>query len=323
MKKADVILREAVREMVAAVEVPSGLGVRVEKILAGEQKKPLANRLQAFLKNPAAAAAVLLLVVTAGILSFHTPFKSEVKQLVAASPETRDSSAASDLVAPVTHGDAPATSQAAITEESNTSSARDNRQQPAIKPEFKPDSKVENTSKGQQSISAQDMVNPLSAKNLGSRDQTPPASGKTPASQEKPFLAAVRAAGGRGTLEKAASELGFSPARPSYLPPGTELQEVTWSSDAVYQNYTNGQVTFVISQSRANIKVAGADVTPGQGTPIEINGAKAVLQENKAGSGDGVSREPATIQWQQGDWVYSVSGRLPVDEIIKIASSLK
>lgn len=319
LKKADGILREVVREMVAAVEVPSGLGDRVEKRLAGEQKKPLVKRLPAFLKNPAVAAAVLLLVAAAGIFSFHYPLKSEVKQIVADSSETRKSNTANNPVAPAAHGDDPEAGQTVVPEKINTSSAQDraaagdNRRQPEVKPEVKQEnklnSKVEDRSGGQQSVSALDQASPLSA--------------KAQSSQEKHFLTAARAAGGKGTLEEAARELGFSPARPSYLPPGAELQDVTWFSDAVYQNYRDGQITFVISQSKANIKASGADESSGQGTAIEINGAKAVLQESKAGAGDSVSRGPATVQWQRGEWTYSVTGQLPGDEIIKIASSLK
>lgn len=314
LKKVDDILREVVCEMVSGIEVPADLSRKIEKNLAREQKKKsLAGRFTMLLKTPAAAAALLFIMVTAVILSFHNPFSPSVKQsdVAPAEPQvlySKDGITTDSSGPPVIHEEVSAGSASVIPEKSETRAAQEKD--------------VAGGTGGVPEVKLREQTNPPMVA------QVPQVMEKSSLPQEKRplvassgFAAAGAPAYQKGTLEEAAREVGFNPARPAYLPQGTALYDVTWLSGTVNQNYRTGQIYFAISQSRTDVEGLKLDEGYRQGTSIEINGAKAVLQETEPKAGEN-SLKNITVRWQRGEWMFSVSGGLPRAEIIRIASSL-
>jgi len=127
----------------------------------------------------------------------------------------------------------------------------------------------------------------------------------------------------RVALEEAANEAGFVCLKPAYLPRGAELQDVTWLSGMVCQNYRVGQLSFRICQELAKAPMAEIESASREHVELEINGAKGILKETKPGDEDGTFRGYTTITWQQGELLITVEGELPREELVKIASSLK
>ena len=127
----------------------------------------------------------------------------------------------------------------------------------------------------------------------------------------------------RDAQQDAAKEVGFVCLEPAYLPRGAELQDVTWRSGTVYQNYRVGQLSLQISQTLAKAPMAEIGSASKDSSALEINGVKGILEEKKPGDADGTSRGYTTITWQQGELLITVGGELPREELVKIASSLK
>lgn len=310
LKRADDILREVVCEMVSEIEVPPELSHRIEKIVVREQrKKSLAGRLPVFLKNPAFAAALLFTVITAVILSYLNPFSLAEKhsEVVFSEPQAlsgpKGGNMADSSGPPVMREEVRAVAEPETSKKNETHTIKETA--------------VAGDTGGTPEVVLKDQPSPMTAR-------VPQVVGKLPPPQENRSLAATGApALKKGTLEEAAGEVGFNPARPAYLPRGAVLQEVTWLSGTVYQNYRAGQISFTISQNRTDMVKFNDDEGVRQGTFTEINGSRAILHETGPEVGDNASRRITTVRWQWGEWIFSVSGELPREEIIKIASSLK
>jgi len=126
-----------------------------------------------------------------------------------------------------------------------------------------------------------------------------------------------RAAMRQGTLQEAAREVGFTPIAPGYLPPGAELKEVTWKPGTINLVYRAGRNSFMLTQRRA---AELSDTLETGGQLIDLNGTKARLQETRPGGDQ--SGVYTTVRWQREEWVFTVEGELPREEILKIALSI-
>jgi hypothetical protein len=324
LKNADDLLRETVCEMVAGIEVPPDLSGRIEKvILTGEQTRKgiTSGRIAAFLKKPAVAAAVFLALTAAGAWGyFNDYFNTEMGKPKVALTESQEVPVGKEDVfsgnvvqdaAPRSAGTGQAPGEdvkefnkgEVAGEEKNAGRAPDREAgvqtltQPLKEPV--PEESVDL----QQEIDTEEVAR-LAPKGLGELQST--------------GIEVLK----KGTMEEAARELGFKPARPAYLPQGAVLTEVFWDAGAVYQNYRVGELHFTVSQSRAEGAELKYEAMMRQGLPIEINGFQAVLQESGPEPGDNISPANVSVCWQQGDWFFSVTGGLPVPEIKKIALSL-
>lgn len=315
LKRADDILREAVCEMVSGIEVPPELNHKIEMILAGERrKKTLAGRLPVFLKSPAIAAALLFTVATAVIFSFHNPFNQAVKhtEVVLAEPQSLPESRVLEEPKSVADSSNPPVTPEAVR----------NLAEPVKPEESKTQTNNEKAAPRDTVGAKEEIVKEETVFTM--KDQVPQALGKSlPAKENRSLAATFAPAFKKGTLEEAAAEVGFNPTRPAYLPQGAVLQEVAWLSDTVYQNYQVGQISFTITQSRADMVRLNDDGGGRQGTFTDINGSRATLEETAPEAAGTAYRGTTTVRWQQGEWIFSVGGELPREEIIKIASSLK
>lgn len=315
LKKVDDILREVVCEMVSGIEVPVDLSRKIEKNLVREQKKKLlAGRFPILLKTPVAAAALLFILVTAVFLSLHNPLSPSVKQsdVVPADPQalskSRDGIITDSSGPPVTHEEVRAGAAAVIPEKSGTQAAQEKD--------------VAGGTGGVPEVKLREQADsPMVAQAPQVMERSSLPQEKRPLVGSSGFTAAGAPAYQKGTLEEAAREVGFNPARPAYLPQGTELYDVTWLSGTVNQNFRAGQIYFIISQSRMAAEGLKLDEGYQQGTSIEINGTKATLQETGSQAGEN-SPKNITVRWQRGEWMFSVSGGLPRAEIIRVASLL-
>ncbi|MCL6635538.1 MAG: zf-HC2 domain-containing protein [Peptococcaceae bacterium] len=322
LKRVDDLLREAVCEMINAIEVPPDLGGRIEKILAERKNKTLVGWLAAFLKPPAVAALLLTVVAAAGIFSFHNYFRPAANQskVVLEDPQTSSKQLQNEN-AP--GGLSLLTLDGELHDELSAPAEPEQLEQSGERDEVR--AVQDRVSAGGGSGAAADLKERQAS---SVKLQVPPAAPQP--TQEKSFPAP--AAGGffaaaapslkKGTIEEAAGEVGFVPARPAYLPRGAELQEVTWLSGTICQSYRAGQFSFTISQSRRDVAVPFYDEAARQGTPVQINGLRAILQETRPETVGGTPRVFTTVRWQRGEWIFSVCGDLPGEEIIKIASSL-
>jgi len=353
LKKADDALRTVVCEMVSEIEVPAGLNRRIEKALAARRKQNTpAGRLAAFLKNPAVAAALLFLMIAGSVFSYNHSFKAADQPGVCVQvPQNEEPvTGAVDIILdrdeqdaagePEVYGKikAPGTQEIAVAgspgkkpeeERMNNWPAEDMREKLLPPPEPQAVERQDQLASRQTQADDRGALPgefPLMA------DQAMQANaGKAPESQENRVFSIAGGPGDgndtgdlrKGTIDEAAAGAGFRPAKPTYLPPGAELGEVSWTPGAINQNYRAGRHSFTVSQSRAEVGALFKGEMARRGTPVEINGVRAVLQE--AGPETGGNLPPAftTVSWQQGEWQYSVSGALPREEIIRIASSLQ
>jgi hypothetical protein len=131
------------------------------------------------------------------------------------------------------------------------------------------------------------------------------------------FSIASRSVLRQGTLQEAAREVGFTPALPGYLPSGAELKDVTWESGAIYLGYRADRNSFKLTQSR---NAGGSVIGEEGGRLIDLNGAKAYLQETGS---EGDSSIYFTVRWQRGEWEFKIEGDLPGEEILRIALSME
>lgn len=304
LEKADTLLREAVRDMVSRIEAPPGLNGRIERALAAEvMRKPWAGRVSAILKTPAVAAALLLAVITAGVLGLHNPFGSDGKRTDVVMQEPGN----------ITQGESPALQE----QLEKPSAPSGNANGPVI---------IHDNPK----TTSAPPTPPAPADQTALPAQVPPVVEKGRLSQEKrlsssdsDFSVSSSPALKSGTLDEAAREVGFSPSQPSYLPRNTELQDVSWQTGVVYQSYRTGQFYFKIVQGRSDIMSFNYEEELRQGgSPVEINGIHAVFSQTVP-EGDRISKPQTLVRWAKGQWTFAVAGELPGEEIIKIASSLR
>ncbi len=341
LKRVDDILRQVVLEMVSEIEVPPELNNKIEKILAERKKKSLAGRLFILLKTPAVAAVLFLTVATAGMLSFYNPFNPPVKQVGAVLQDSGELTQSQSVNIADSAGQPVAQEKEVF--------AADELSSPAVQEEGRdvpePDVSVKNNvarekvadsdmlakekSDQQSAFSAFTKVPQESVEHRGYSESTgfaqvfQDAADSSPALEERLPTNSKSSALQKGTLEEAAGEVGFIPARPAYLPKEADLVDVAWHPGTVYQNYRAGQVSIAISQSRADMIRFNYEEEVRQGSPVQINGLRAVLQESRPEQGDIVSKSSHRVRWQLDEWVFTVYGELPREEIIRIAASLK
>ncbi len=321
LEKADNTLKKIMHEMVAGIEVPNSLNERIEAALALEkrpQHRP--GRLQSLARTPAFAAAMLVFL-TAGLFSYYNLFSPAVTQQKVVMSESQGGTSS--------FGSGPADLENKITA-TNEKAAPNKESQDLQLYDADIEKGVEEQSVKQPAGEAEkpSAVIPLPPAVV----MSPDASEDTLTQLEKRSVAVTSAPQGAGAsppafsggnYEEAAGDAGFVPAQPTYLPQGMKLEDVSWHSGVVYQNYRSGSSYVTISQSRVQETGFNYDKLVEGGVPVNINGARAVLEESSRDSNDNISGGYATVRWQRGEWVFSVSGGLPGEEIIKIASSLE
>lgn len=347
LKRADDALRTVVCEMVSEIKVPAGLNWKIEKALAARRKQnTAAGRLVAFLKNPAVAAALLFLMIAGSVFGYNNLFQKAPDRpgVVGQAPQNKEpAEGAADILfdrdergataVPEVNGKnkAPGTQEIAAVdspgrkpggEQLNNRPAENTREKLLPPPEPQAVERQDQLVSRQTQADTRDKLPGESQLIAGQAAQE-----NTGNAPEPPVNKVFSIAGDfgnesdtgdlrKGTLDEAAAGASFRPAKPTYLPLGAELGEVSWTSGAINQNYRTGRHSFTVTQSRAEVgdQFDGGVARARQGTPVEINGVKAVLQETGFEN---------TIRWQQGEWDYSISGALPREEIIRIAQSLR
>ena len=352
-KNADDILRATVIEMVTEIEVPANLSQRIGQALAGEKKRQTGKtRLFGLFRPPALAAAMLMLVAAVGLFGYYKLFDPSLKNpaVVMSVPESQSASENADKIEPsplsgagreesagkdATAAEAqPKTRSPLVTEkapaaEDTTTVMQDadNLNAEAAARKDAPPRQEGGESFSMKENGAADLTQAPDREENGAADLAPapdleeqiiPMASSQSSGAAKLFMSS-RAALPQGTLQEAIREVGFTPAVPGYLPPETELKDVTWETGTVCLGYlVADQKSFTLSQSQA--AEAGAIGEEG-GQLIDLNGVKARLQETSSG-GD-PARVYTSVRWQRGEWVFTVKGDLPRKEILKIALSIE
>lgn len=324
LEKADSTLRKVMHEMLAGIEVPNSLNERIETALAlGKRPQPRLGRLLLLARTPAVAAALLLVVLAAGFLSYYNLFSPVATQqkVVLSEPQAghlSDGSGSPDVQNDIIATDKKASqkegqdSQVFYGTEYDTENGKETEEQSIKQPAGEQPSTIQQPQQPPPAVAMktgafEDTRTTLEKRSMA-LSSTPQAAGAS-----SPALSGGTAAG----------DAGFVPARPTYLPQGMNLEDVSWRSGVVYQNYRIGNSYVTISQGRAQMAGFNYDELVTGGVPVNINGARAVLEESGQDSNDNISGGYATVRWQRGEWVFSVSGGLPGEEIIRIASSLE
>ncbi len=328
LEKADNALRQVICGMVADIEVPRNLSERIELTLsAGNRETTLWSRLSVLFKTPAAAAAMLFVVLLSGFLANHNNPASNQHNVALSDKDTGiytdgTGSIAEDKNGAAAEKTAPAKEVRVLQAESDLVGNSDVILRDA------PENTVSDTA----------MKQPESAAGLLRAMPPAPASDTAPdeLSKSQPadvqrsayITAAPLGMGGgapasnRGTMEEAAVNVGFIPAKPGYLPQGATLSDVSWLSDETSQNYRVGRNYFTVSQNRLD----AADfeyIESSKGSPVDVNGLQGFIQVSGPEPGDTGSGTVTTVRWRQGDWAFKVSGDLPAEEIIRISVSIK
>jgi hypothetical protein len=327
LENADNTLRQVICEMLADIDVPLGLSDRIEKIMsAGIREKTLWSRIRMLLKTPAAAAALLFVVLAAGLLTYNNYFNLASNQKVALSEKDTgnytDSAGvpAADMTSPAV--DEKTSSKEVRVLQADSDLVRNSDEQLKGAP-------VENQVKDQLEGTAGILSDqpPMPAVN-----QAPEALNKSKPveDQRSAYITSTplgmgegMPASNRGTMEEAVWNVGFIPAKPSYLPQGAVLSDVSWFAGEASQNYRAGRFYFTVSQNLLEAADSGYVETFSQGPAVNINGSQGFIQESRPEPGDTVSGTLTTVRWRQGNWNFSVSGDLPAEEIIKISTSIK
>lgn len=326
LEKADNALRQVICEMVADIVVPGGLSERIEMNLsAGNRRNTLWSRLSVVLKTPAAAAALLFVVLAAGFLTYNNYFNLANQQKVAISESTDSAGVqAADKNGPAVGEKAvPLNDVQVLQAESDLT----------IKTDVQLDRETGNAEKIPAENQPDGMAGILSGQPPAPADATVPEalSKSYPVdNQRRASVTSVplgmggsMADSNSGSMEEAVRDAGFIPTKPSYLPPGAVLTDVSWYTGEISQNYRAGNYSFAISQCRldaGDFKYAGET---SQGSAVDINGTPGFIQVNRPEPGSNVAGSFTTLRWRMGDWAFSVSGDLPADEIIKISTSIK
>jgi len=320
LEKADAALKKVIHEMVAGIEVPKSLNERIEMALAMEKRpRRRTGFLPALVRTPAVAAALLLVVLTAGLFGYYNLYSPPNQPKVAISdspavPLTAGSGPSDmDNSVPIADEKAAPTTERQDLQAGGASQKKDAGLQSSTKPAAEPEKP-----------SAVQPPPPAAASQPGASEDARAQLEKRPMSVTTAPPAAgggVKAVSGE-IYDSAAGDAGFEPLKPTYLPSGMRLVDVSWRSGVAYQTYRSGSSYVIISQGRATASGFNYDQQATGGALVSINGARAVLEENKqdaSGNGSGVF---TVLRWQRGEWIFSVSGELTVDEIIKIACSI-
>lgn len=336
LKRADDLLRVAVREMVLEIEVPADLDQKIKSVLDGNRpKNPFLYNLPSFFRTPAVAAAMLFLVLGVSLFGLYDLFGQSARQQVVMT-ETPAAGTGSREKALITAQDAaPDGEMRSELPEAETDSARIALDVMAAQPEAsvserRSDPPPSQSARSRESYPAQGNPAPEDRGEGGAGSETapsaatllaPPGRGGSPADQAHKEVFSI--AGGptdrKGTLAEAAAETGIRPARPHYLPPGAQLSEVTWLPGQISQYYRMENASFAITQGLAELSGEKQRQRPGQETII-INGAEAVLEVT--GAADGSQPPYAALSWQRGQYSYTIEGGVSREDIIKIAASL-
>lgn len=116
------------------------------------------------------------------------------------------------------------------------------------------------------------------------------------------------------TLDEARKAVGFSLLEPSYLPAGVSLRQVSRVGSGadltIVLDYGQGNSTLTISENRV---VPGAGPMPGT-SPTNLGGLSAEVIQ---------SGEFSIVHWITGDVELSMTGNLPLDELGRIARSMR
>jgi len=319
LEKADNTLKKVMHEMVAGIEVPNSLNERIEAALALEKRlRRRPGRLLSLARTPAFAAAMLFVFLTAGLFSYYnlfSPAATQQKVVMSESQGGTSSFSSADLENKVTATDEKA---------NPNNDSQDLQLYDADIEKGVEEQSVKQPAGEAVKPSAVIPSPPAVAMSPGTLEDTlTPLEKRSVAVTSAPQGAGASAPLSGGNYEEAAGDAGFVPSRPTYLPQGMMLEDVSWRSGVVYQNYRLGSSYVTISQGRAQEAGFNYDKLVEGGGPVSINGARAVLEESGRDSNDNSSGGYATVRWQRGEWVFSVSGGLPGEEIIKIASSLE
>ncbi|MDD4236990.1 MAG: zf-HC2 domain-containing protein [Desulfotomaculaceae bacterium] len=338
VKNADDMLRATVLEMVAEIEVPSNLSQRIGQILAGEKKRQHRKaKLFGLLQAPAFAAAMLVLVVATGLFGYYKLFDPSRNNpsVVLSLPQSQSvsESAADTEPAPLSG----AGQEQATVKGGTTTDAKYKAASPLVTEKTPVADDTIVIMQDADNLDAEAIARQNAPSGLGSGDynktiekaatdlaqdpiteeQSIPMASSQSSGTAKMFTMSDRATSQRGTLQEATREVGFTPTVPGYLPPEAELKDVTWEPGTVRLEYLADRNSFMLTQSRvAEVGTIGEE----GGQLIELNGAKAHLQENST-DGD-QSWGYTTVRWQRGEWVFMVDGDLPREEILKIALSI-
>lgn len=333
MERADNALRQVVCEMVADIDVPGGLSDRIEKIISKEKRNTLGSRLSVLLKTPAVAAALLFVVLAAGYVTYNNYFDLANRQKVAISEmdagEYSGESAAmpaADKAGAAVGENVDTLNQVQVLQDSVMNPDDQIRQNPGNieKDQVKEQpGSMAGVLRGQPPAPA-DAAAPkalIKSRSVEDRIDTsvpPGMGGGMIASNEGSMIAS-----NGGTMEEALRNVDFIPAKPAYLPQGAVLSNVSWLSGEISQDYRTGKNFFTVSQSRLEAGDIAYVETLSQVSNVNINGWLGFIQERRPEPGDNVSGTITTLRWRQSDWVFSVSGDLPAEEIIRISASIK
>lgn len=362
VKNADDMLRATVLEMVAEIEVPANLSHKIVQTLAGEKRRPTGmTKLFGLLRAPAFAAAMLMLVVAIGLFGYYRLFfppggspavvlSTESQPAAGSAGGTGPaplSGAAESSTQKTTRDGARETESAPLydaagpdrsTFKDSTSTKIPDEAATPVTPITTMMAGSTNGSAGDTGVSgAEDIARQNAPPGRGGGEFYDSTEQAAKNLEDAPIIAdddsvlmagsqspdtgklsiSSRAALRQGTLQEATREVGFTPAVPRYLPPEAELIDVTWGPRAIYLQYQAGPNSFMITQSRVTeVVVTGYE----GGQLIDLNGAKALLQETSPGGDQ--SRFYTTVRWQRDEWVFTVEGELPSEEILKIAMSI-
>jgi len=341
VKAADDMLRTTVLDMLNSIEVPPDLNQKIEHALAGQVKlSGVGNKLFNLLKAPAIAAAILALVLTTGYFGFQKYYL----------PRQANPSIAlfNDQIQPGADG---GESGGAETLSSLESMPLETTAVSAAKETAPAERQVETAPSAVKAPVGDALNNPglqatgsdVEAKDSRSRitvmqQDTAAGGGGSPELKQKfsngegnfnPMAAGSpevdtgmvsilnTATPRSGTLQEAAREAGFVPVVPGYLPSQARLIDVIWEPGIICQHYQSGRESFRISQRRF-----GAPGTIEQeGQVININGVKAYLVTKN----QGVAQQNGyySLWWQLDDWLFTIEGDIPMEEIIRTASSIR
>lgn len=124
------------------------------------------------------------------------------------------------------------------------------------------------------------------------------------------------------SLQEAQSMVPYQLALPKYLPEGTKQLKVLLSSIGdnaqkvtIQYNYAgNIMVLEQRNSGRAASRGSLYDTDDTKITDITVNGAPATLMENKSGL--------CTLDWELRGLLLQLSGKVPADEIKKVADSI-
>jgi hypothetical protein len=115
------------------------------------------------------------------------------------------------------------------------------------------------------------------------------------------------------TLDEAKTEAGFPVLVPEYVPEGATLVDVLKMEDSIILHYDHSmQVSFTIIQGPA-----WTDPLPaGQSQDITVRGQSGTVITDQAHGN-------TFLHWTENDVVVVIAGRISLDEVLKVADSLR